>query len=1062
MSSEEILSESSSSSEQTASSDGLSAEIAKMEVDTSRDQEAGSSSQASGQDLSQITRGAWKGSDVTQHEIDWLYRSRRIPEGVSCRLPGDEIEPVPKPGEYVVFLAHFERGFGLPVSDFFRRFLDFYKLQPHHLPGNAIFYLSCYATFMEAYIGIRPTRETFARFFALKINSVQGTNIPAPKPPVQCGSCIIGKRQGSPFFKFTGLESCRAWQETFFYVRNDGAPNLIDLPAYDPAPPRQVNWKYSPGSSDPVTNRIVRFIEKLKRETNLCSDDIIRTFISRRVLPLKRRAHKMCEMYGPGDPTKITGLPLSKKDVVRKAKQICKTAMPFDWEWGLRPFSSTNPPTQELKDRFPGILSDRRGICRKRPLDRVDPDPYVLWCDLKMGRTHLSRPVDAPSTGVQPQVHEHVAPLRAQAGDEFVENLSPLLKKKRAPAPDAGSSDDPSSKRFRTEVLAGKECGKRRHKGKQMPTTSGPALKLGARPESSEGTVRSSTPPHASPVPSGVGNTSASLGGTISSGRAAPTSPHHRAEEEQASPLEKQDTGASNTGADAEASRQVETPVSPAPKRKKRKAAGPSSSAEMPPPQAPSAQPTEAAPTPPPEASKAAQEKGTAPGSSSSNPQQLTLHTGRAAAAVAGKPSGALGRITKLTRDGRDLGHLLPYAEQWNTADMSPATRGLGKDRLPVPDPAGPRCTEEHFARLRRAVRELDNAWHDATNNLGSTADTRTHLFEELLWEHRDLPEAHSKCQAIPEASIEALQKQVKALQAEKEQLLQDHRKALDAQDLYSRGLKDQLIQAELKHNEAKKAAQAAAEAKLNEALEDANNSTVVLRAELEEGAKARKAAEDEAARLKAEQEEYDLLVMQTDSLARHLFPDSQVYAQKKVADRRVAQAYKNLDAPWDAYDHLVALNARVSHMRSVDHIPEVASELCKVLWPEEEVPVDPLLANERLKSAGRRIREWQCSAARAGADAALRVACSWYPEVDLDALVGVREDAPTDLDPALTAKREDRAYRIAEYATMRTFIPPPPGVQDFLSDDEDEEGEDAALLETPAPGDALLDAPPV
>jgi hypothetical protein len=104
---------------------------------------------------------------------------------------------------------------------------------------------------------------------------------------------------------------------------------------------------------------------------------------------------------------------------------------------------------------------------------------------------------------------------------------------------------------------------------------------------------------------------------------------------------------------------------------------------------------------------------------------------------------------------------------------------------------------------------------------------------------------------------------------AEKEQLLQDHRKALDAQDLYSRGLKDQLIQAGLKHNEAMKAAQAAAEAKLNEALEDANNSTAVLRAELEEGAKARKAAEDEAARLKAEQEEYDLLVMQTDSLAR-------------------------------------------------------------------------------------------------------------------------------------------------------------------------------------------------
>ena len=163
-----------------------------------------------------------------------------------------------------------------------------------------------------------------------------------------------------------------------------------------------------------------------------------------------------------------------------------------------------------------------------------------------------------------------------------------------------------------------------------------------------------------------------------------------------------------------------------------------------------------------------------------------------------------------------------------------------------------------------------------------------------------------------------------------------------------------------------------------------------------------------------------------------------------------MAQAYKNLDAPWDPYDHLVALSARVSHMRAVDRnlsdIPEVAIQLFKVLWPEEKVPGNLSLTNDRLKGAGRRIREWQCSAARAGADSALRVACSWYPDLNLDALLGVRENAPTDLDPDLTAKRQDRAYRIAEYAEVRTFIPPPPNVKDYLSEEEeeDEEGEDA------------------
>ena len=60
----------------------------------------------------------------------------------------------------------------------------------------------------------------------------------------------------------------------------------------------------------------------------------------------------------------------------------------------------------------------------------------------------------------------------------------------------------------------------------------------------------------------------------------------------------------------------------------------------------------------------------------------------------------------------------------------------------------------------------------------------------------------------------------------------------------------------------------------MHEALEDAGNSNMVLQTELEELAKARKAAEEKAARLEAEQKEYDLLVTQTDALAfRKFFP---------------------------------------------------------------------------------------------------------------------------------------------------------------------------------------------
>ncbi|KAK1698691.1 hypothetical protein QYE76_015388 [Lolium multiflorum] len=910
-----------------------------METDTGKGQEAGSSSQASGVDLSGITRGAWKGSDVTQHEIDWLYRSRRIPEGVSCHLPGDEIEPVLEPG-------------------------------------------------------------------------------------------------------------------TFFYVKNTGAPDLINLPAFNPAPPAKVNWGFFPGTNHIETNRVVRFMEKLMKETNICSDDIIRTFISRRVLPLKRRAHKISEMYGPGDPTKITGLPLSKEDVVLKARQICQTAMPLDWEWGFLPLSSTNPPTDEAKQRFPRIkrISEAlagNGLWTRWTLTLIFIGPTSRWA--------------APTP--RAPVHEHVAPLQAEVGREFLEKLTSQGKKNKAPAPDAGSSQAPPAKRSRTEVLGGKEVGKRRYKGKMMPVSSGPALKLskgatGTKPESSEGTARTSPPPHSIPVPSGTGNPSASpLGGTPSAGRAAPTPSDHHAEEDHVSPPEAQDTGASNIGADSKAAGRAEPQVPPVLKRKKKKtshsspskpvpdSSAPASStpgqdapdahsspktSPAPPPEAPTAKPTGAVPTPPPSQGPSAAKptpppegsklrvsepfkgKATASGTSAAGPQSLVLHVGPAAAVAGEKATGLLGRITELKREGRELGHLLDYAEKWNQADVSAATRGLGKDRLPSIDPAGPRCTEEHFMWLRRAVKEFDNAWHDATNNVVSMADARKRLFEELLWEHRDLSEVHSKCQG------------------EKEQLIREHREALDAQELVSRGLKDQLIQLGLKHNEEMKAAKAAAEARLNDALEDANNSTVVLRAELEEEGKARKAAEDRAALLEVEQKEYDQLVMQTDALAFRLFPDSQPHAQKKVAERRVQQEFKNPDAPWDPYDHLVALSARGG--------PEPRGSVRRG---------DPSLQ------------------ARAGADAALRVACSWYEDLDLDALHGVRENAPTDTDPVLTAKRQDRAYRIAEYASVRTFIPPPSDVKDYLSDDEegeDEEDEDAgegdAVPEAPEAGSAPPEAP--
>ena len=104
--------------------------------------------------MPKLPPGSWEGSDVTNDDLDWLRSTRRITSNVICRKPGKELQPVIQPGERVVFLAHFERGFGLPASDFFRRFLDFFGLQPHHRPANSFVSLSAFTSFMEGYLGL--------------------------------------------------------------------------------------------------------------------------------------------------------------------------------------------------------------------------------------------------------------------------------------------------------------------------------------------------------------------------------------------------------------------------------------------------------------------------------------------------------------------------------------------------------------------------------------------------------------------------------------------------------------------------------------------------------------------------------------------------------------------------------------------------------------------------------------------------------------------------------------------------------------------------------------------
>ena len=94
------------------------------------------------------------------------------PDQVRVRLtPAREITPEPEEGGRVVFRSHFLRGIGLLASPFFRSFLDFYQLQPHHLTPNTVVLLSAFVTFCEGSLGVLPTLELWGESFQSKLGT---------------------------------------------------------------------------------------------------------------------------------------------------------------------------------------------------------------------------------------------------------------------------------------------------------------------------------------------------------------------------------------------------------------------------------------------------------------------------------------------------------------------------------------------------------------------------------------------------------------------------------------------------------------------------------------------------------------------------------------------------------------------------------------------------------------------------------------------------------------------------------------------------------------------------
>jgi hypothetical protein len=163
---------------------------------------------------------AWVRSTMTEAKIQVLVdRGLLRPKAeVEWRAAAGEEFPSEDDKEQVVFASFFERDFNLPVGDFFRGLLYYYRLELVHLVPNSTTVVSIFIHFCEAYLGIPPHFLLWRYFFCVKSTGKRSGPV---------GAVMFNLRSG---LKVEWIDSdlrdnTAGWRSEWFYIA-DQIPGL--------------------------------------------------------------------------------------------------------------------------------------------------------------------------------------------------------------------------------------------------------------------------------------------------------------------------------------------------------------------------------------------------------------------------------------------------------------------------------------------------------------------------------------------------------------------------------------------------------------------------------------------------------------------------------------------------------------------------------------------------------------------------------------------------------------------------------------------------------------------
>jgi hypothetical protein len=103
-----------------------------------------------------------------------------------------------------------------------------------------------------------------------------------------------------------------------------------------------LHWGHDPRKSNLKVLNVAARLQSMVSDEGLTAADLLMTFLSRWLLPLQGRPHKLCHMSGWKDPSWTSSVELDSAEVARLVNLVSNAKLAENWEWGRRSYDRSH------------------------------------------------------------------------------------------------------------------------------------------------------------------------------------------------------------------------------------------------------------------------------------------------------------------------------------------------------------------------------------------------------------------------------------------------------------------------------------------------------------------------------------------------------------------------------------------------------------------------------------------------------------------------------------------------------------------------------------------------